>query len=103
MSNETPERLKAEDIQAMFDRSPFISGLGLRVQALDYETSELTVFIAAQPIPGATRRDRAIPRRSDRFVHRYGRRFRHRHDGRRRCGRRSTCASTISNPPSATG
>ena len=49
MSNETPERLKAEDIQAMFDRSPFISGLGLTVQALDYETSELTVFMPLNP------------------------------------------------------
>ena len=49
MSNETPERLKAEDIQAMFDRSPFISGLGLRVRSLDYETSELTVFMPLNP------------------------------------------------------
>ncbi|MDP6774168.1 MAG: PaaI family thioesterase [Rhodospirillales bacterium] len=49
MSNETPERLTAEDIQAMFDRSPFISGLGLRVQSLDYDASELTVTMPLNP------------------------------------------------------
>ena len=49
MSNETRERLKAEDIQRMFDHSPFISGLGLQVQSLDYERSELTVFMPLNP------------------------------------------------------
>jgi len=49
MSNETSERLKAEDIQAMFDRSPFISGLGLQVQSLDYDASELTVSMPLSP------------------------------------------------------
>ena len=49
MSNETRERLKAEDIQAMFDHSPFISGLGLQVQSLDYARSELTVFMPLNP------------------------------------------------------
>ena len=49
MSNETPERLTAEDIQAMFDRSPFISGLGLQVQSLDYDASELTVTMPLNP------------------------------------------------------
>ena len=49
MSNETPERLTAEDIQAMFDRSPFISGLGLRVQSLDYDASELMVSMPLNP------------------------------------------------------
>lgn len=49
MSEETPERLTAEDIQAMFDRSPFISGLGLRVRSLDYDTSELTVAMPLNP------------------------------------------------------
>ena len=49
MSNETPERLTAEDIQAMFDRSPFISGLGLKVQSLDYDASELTVTMPLNP------------------------------------------------------
>ena len=49
MSNEIPARLKAEDIQAMFDRSPFISGLGLQVQSLDYERSELTVLMPLNP------------------------------------------------------
>ena len=49
MSNETPERLTAEDIQAMFGRSPFISGLGLQVQSLDYDASELTVTMPLIP------------------------------------------------------
>ncbi len=49
MSNETPERLTAEQIQAMFDRSPFISGLGLQVQSLDYDASELTVTMPLNP------------------------------------------------------
>ena len=49
MSNETPERLTAEQIQAMFDRSPFISGLGLRVESLDYDASELTVTMPLNP------------------------------------------------------
>ena len=49
MSNETPERLTAEDIEAMFDGSPFISGLGLRVQSLDYDASELTVTMPLNP------------------------------------------------------
>ena len=49
MSNETPERLTAEDIQAMFDRSPFISGLELQVQSLDYDASELTVTMPLNP------------------------------------------------------
>ncbi len=49
MSNETPERLTAEDIQAMFDRSPFISGLELQVQSLDYDASKLTVTMPLNP------------------------------------------------------
>ena len=52
MSNETPERLTAEDIQAMFGRSPFISGLGLQVQSLDYDASELTVTMPLIPALG---------------------------------------------------
>jgi uncharacterized protein (TIGR00369 family) len=36
-------RLSAEDIQAQFDRSPFMSFLGLRVTSVDHERSELTV------------------------------------------------------------
>ena len=49
MSDETPERLTAEEIQATFDRSPFISGLGLQVQSLDYDASELTVVMPLNP------------------------------------------------------
>ena len=39
---DTDERLGVEDIQAIFDASPFISFLGLQVESLDYDTSELT-------------------------------------------------------------
>jgi len=42
--NETPsDKLTAEQIQATFDVSPFISFLGLRVVSLDYATGSLTV------------------------------------------------------------
>lgn len=49
MDDKTPERLTAEQIQAMFDRSPFISGLGLQVQSLDYDELELTVAMPLNP------------------------------------------------------
>ena len=42
--SETPsDKLTAEQIQATFDASPFISFLGLRVVSLDYATGSLTV------------------------------------------------------------
>ncbi len=49
MQEKTVERLTAEQIQAMFDRSPFISGLALQVQSLDYEAMELTVSMPLKP------------------------------------------------------
>ena len=49
MQEKTVERLTAEQIQAMFDRSPFISGLELQVQSLDYEEMELTVRMPLNP------------------------------------------------------
>ena len=49
MQEKTVERLTAEQIQAMFDRSPFISGLELQVQSLDYDTMELTVSMPLNP------------------------------------------------------
>ena len=45
MQDKPVERLSAEQIQAMFDSSPFISGLDLQVQSLDYNTMELTVLM----------------------------------------------------------
>ncbi|MCZ6494548.1 MAG: PaaI family thioesterase [Alphaproteobacteria bacterium] len=49
MQEKTVERLTAEQIQAMFDRSPFISGLQLQVQSLDYDAMELTVSMPLNP------------------------------------------------------
>ncbi len=39
----TDSKLSVEQIQAIFDASPFISFLGLRVVSLDYGTGSLTV------------------------------------------------------------
>ncbi len=49
MNTTSPDRLSAEDIQAMFDRSPFISTLGLEVLSADYEVSELKVRMPMAP------------------------------------------------------
>ena len=49
MQEKTVERLTAEQIQAMFDRSPFISGLKLQVLSLDYDAVELTVSMPLNP------------------------------------------------------
>ncbi|MGH6891777.1 MAG: PaaI family thioesterase [Dongiaceae bacterium] len=43
MSTPIAPRLEAADVQAILDRSPFISWLGLRVVALDHERSEITM------------------------------------------------------------
>ena len=42
-------RLSAEDIQATFDRSPFISFLGLRVAKVDHDKGMLTVTMPMRP------------------------------------------------------
>ena len=42
-------RLSAEDIQATFDRSPFISFLGLRVAKVDHDKGTLTVTMPMRP------------------------------------------------------
>jgi len=48
--SETPsDKLTAEQIQATFDASPFISFLGLRVVSLDYATGSLTVTMPMRP------------------------------------------------------
>ncbi|MCC6532054.1 MAG: PaaI family thioesterase [Burkholderiales bacterium] len=49
MSESTPERLSAQQIQALFDASPFISSLGLQVLSLDHEKSEIRVRMALKP------------------------------------------------------
>jgi uncharacterized protein (TIGR00369 family) len=42
-------RLSAEDIQASFDRAPFMRFLGLRVAEVDHERSALTVTMPMRP------------------------------------------------------
>ena len=39
-------KLSAADVQAIFDRSPFIGWLGLKVVSLDHELQEITVRMA---------------------------------------------------------
>ncbi len=43
MSDEAPERLTADQIQAFFDASPFMSTLKLKVLAVDYGAGQLSV------------------------------------------------------------
>jgi uncharacterized protein (TIGR00369 family) len=49
MTEETSRRLSLAEVQAIFDRSPFISWLGLRAMALDHEHQEITVTMAMRP------------------------------------------------------
>lgn len=49
MTESNPQRLSRDQIQERFDRSPFISTLGLKVRSLDYDSSELTVEMPLQP------------------------------------------------------
>lgn len=49
MSEPPAPRLSAADIQSHFDRSPFMSFLGLRVTAVDHERGELTVTMPMRP------------------------------------------------------
>lgn len=41
--------LSAEDIQRQFDASPFMSFLGLRVDAVDHDKAEITVTMPMRP------------------------------------------------------
>ena len=43
IKEETPNLLDKEGIQALFESSPFISSLNLKVLAVDYEAQEITV------------------------------------------------------------
>ena len=52
-SEETSKRLSAEQVQAIFDRSPFISFLGLRVTGLDHDKGELAVRMLLRAGAGA--------------------------------------------------
>jgi uncharacterized protein (TIGR00369 family) len=43
MSEAPPERLSMEQMNAMFEKSPFIGFLGIRVTSLDYDKAEINM------------------------------------------------------------
>ena len=49
MSDAAQKKLDAAAVQAIFDRSPFIGWLGLKVVSLDHERQEITVRMAMRP------------------------------------------------------
>jgi uncharacterized protein (TIGR00369 family) len=49
MSESTPQKLDVAGVQAIFDASPFISFLGLKVIALDHDKGELEVRMPLRP------------------------------------------------------
>ena len=49
MSGEPDQKLSAEQIQAIFDASPFLGFLRLRVVALDHDAGTLTVTMPMRP------------------------------------------------------
>ena len=49
MSEQSSHRLSSGEVQAIFDRSPFISWLGLRVIALDHDRQEIRVAMPMRP------------------------------------------------------
>ncbi len=46
MTEDAAKKLSVADVQAIFDRSPFIGWLGLKVVSLDHERQEITVRMA---------------------------------------------------------
>lgn len=49
MNEAVAERLSLEQINAIFDKSPFIGFLGMRATALDYDKSEITMVMPLRP------------------------------------------------------
>jgi uncharacterized protein (TIGR00369 family) len=49
MTEESARKLSAADVQAIFDRSPFIGWLGLKVVSLDHDHQEISVRMAMRP------------------------------------------------------
>jgi uncharacterized protein (TIGR00369 family) len=49
MSKPTQTKLDAADVQAIFELSPFIGWLGLKVVSLDHERQEITLRMAMRP------------------------------------------------------
>ena len=49
MTEEIARKLSVVEVQAIFDRSPFIAWLGLRVVSLDHDRQEISVRMAMRP------------------------------------------------------
>jgi uncharacterized protein (TIGR00369 family) len=49
MSEQSSHKLSSSEVQAIFDRSPFISWLGLRVVSLDHDRQEIRVAMPMRP------------------------------------------------------
>ena len=49
MTEQAQRKLSCAEVQAIFDRSPFIGWLGLKVVSLDHERQEITVRMAMRP------------------------------------------------------
>ena len=49
MTEQSVRRLSSAEVQAIFDRSPFIGWLGLKVVGLDHEREEISVRMAMRP------------------------------------------------------
>ncbi|HUK06280.1 MAG TPA: PaaI family thioesterase [Stellaceae bacterium] len=49
MTDPVERNLSSAEVQAIFDRSPFIGWLGLKVLSLDHERQEITVKMAMRP------------------------------------------------------
>jgi uncharacterized protein (TIGR00369 family) len=49
MTDHAALKLSSDDVQAIFDRSPFIGWLGLKVVSLDHERQEIVVRMAMRP------------------------------------------------------
>jgi uncharacterized protein (TIGR00369 family) len=49
MTEQAARKLSAAEVQATFDRSPFIGWLGLKVVSLDHDRQEITVRMAMRP------------------------------------------------------
>ena len=80
----TPERLSVEQVQAIFDASPFLGFLQLQAVALDHDAGTLTVTMPMRPELERRIGHRAVSRRAHRRLHRHRGRFRGGHDGGRR-------------------
>ena len=49
MTEQSQRKLSSGEVQAIFDRSPFIAWLGLKVVSLDHERQEITLTMAMRP------------------------------------------------------